>query len=88
MQEFPKRHQLALVEGSNFVVVDLPEDMVAVFGAERFQLIYGIEIEQEFVDVTEARRNAARQDDRFIARDKLGLFNRLNVLDIFKTGQM
>ena len=56
--------------------------MVAVFGTEGFQLFYGIEIQQEFVNFTEVSRNSARQDDRFIATDELALFNRLNTLDI------
>ena len=92
-QEKHKNHvlsgrELAPIEVIHFIVINLPENLVAVFGAERFQLIYGIEIEQEFVDVTEVVRNSARQDDRFIATDKLVLFNRLNALDIFKTRQV
>ena len=62
----------------------MPEDLVAIFGTEGFQLIYGIEIQQEFVNVTEVSRNSARQGDRIIATDELALFNRWNTLDIFK----
>ena len=62
----------------------MPEDLVAVFGTEGFQLIYGIEIQQEFVNVTDVSRNSARQEDRIIATDELALFNRWNTLDIFK----
>lgn len=61
MQEFPKRHQLALVEGNNFVVVDLPKNVVAEFSAERFEFIDRIEVEQVFVYVAEVGGNSAGQ---------------------------
>ena len=77
-----------MIKGSNFVVVNLPEDLVTEFGTERFQFICGIEIQQEFVDVMKVGRNFARQDDRFIAVDELARFNRLNTLDIFKARQL
>lgn len=46
----------------NFVVVDLPKDMVAEFSVEGFYFVYRIEIEQEFVDVAEVGGNSVRQD--------------------------
>ncbi len=54
------RRKLGTVEGNNFVVVNLPQDLIAVFSAEVFELIGRIEVEQVFVDVAEVGRNSAR----------------------------
>ena len=49
-QEKHKNHvlsgrELAPIEVINFIVINLPENLVAVFGSKGFQLIYGIEVE-------------------------------------------
>ena len=68
-QEKHKNHvlsgkELALVEGNNFIVVNLPEDMVAVFGAERFEFVKRVEIEQGFVDVDKVVWQVMRMVER------------------------
>ena len=42
---------LSIVKRSNFIVVDLPEDVVTEFSAEGFELMERVKIEQSFVDV-------------------------------------
>ena len=51
----------AIIDRSNFVVVELPKDVVAEFFAERFQLGGREEVEQNGVDVTEGLRDRLRQ---------------------------
>ena len=57
----PNLHQLATVERSDFIVVDLPENVVTVFLTERFQFGRGEEVEQNGVDVAEVNRDRMRQ---------------------------
>ena len=57
LEEFPKLQQLETIEGSNFVVVNLPEKIVAQLGAKSFKFIKGIDVEQEFVNILKVGRD-------------------------------
>lgn len=88
MQEFPKRHQLAPVEGSNFVVVDLPKYVVAEFSAERFEFIDRIEVKQVFVYVAEVSGDSARQAKSVVMVNNFVWFKLLELLNILETWQV
>ena len=88
MQEFLKRHQLAPVEGSNFVVVDLPKYVVAEFNAERFEFIDRIEVKQVFVYVAEVSGDSARQAKCVVMVNNFVWFKMLELLNILETRQV
>ena len=80
--------EIFVIERCNFVVVDLPKNVVAKLFAERFKLSRRIEIKQNIVDITEVGRNSARQVNWIIALNEFARFNRLNTFDVFKARQL
>lgn len=77
------------VERSDLIVINLPKNMVTKLFAERFKLVDGIEVEQEFVDVLKVGGNCARQGKRIVVSKDFARFGYgLNVLDVLKTRQV
>ena len=82
------RRQLTTIERSNFVVVNLPEKIVAQLGAKSFEFVNGIDVEQKFVYVLKFGGKFARQIKRIDATNGFAWFKVLNALDVLKMRQI